>query len=128
MIYYRVQPVGLGLGHCSESSNGETADLHVFATAGEVFHLDAAVSLADVRRVYGGEVVEIAAPESWNNGDVEGVAIDPAAGRIVRRWSLEEFAVVAARELYDDAADLDGTEAWSLHRRHTNPADLEAIP
>lgn len=125
--FYRIQPAGLSLAHFSESSNSETRELHVFNTAGNVFHTDGASSLEAVEKYYGGEVVEIEAPESWDNGDVEGVAIDPSQAVITRRWSLRDFSALAAVHLYGEA-DEDQDDCWKHHRRNTNPADLEVMP
>lgn len=89
--YYRIQPAGLGLtGHRSETSSGELADgLHVFASACEAVNPD--VGQLHRAEYLGDEVVELEAPAHWDNGDVEGVCVDPSDARIVRRWTLDAF-------------------------------------
>ena len=84
--YYRIQPAGLGIDHRSETSDGSlSVGLHVFQYAGAVACIDGPLSY------YGDEVVEIEAPGHWDNGDVEGVEIDPSEATILRRWSAQEF-------------------------------------
>jgi hypothetical protein len=85
--YYRIQPKGKGLQHLSEDSAGEYHGLHVFDSP------RAAVCCEEIPTVYGNEVVEIEAPGHRDNGDVEGVLIDPAKARITRRWTLNGFAL-----------------------------------
>lgn len=86
MIYFRIQPAGMTLEHLSEDSAGELSSLHVFETPYETIHC------AELPTVYGDEVVEIEAERHWENGDVEGVAINPSHAKIIRRWTLDDFA------------------------------------
>lgn len=88
------------MDHCSEDSNGERGSLHVFESAA------AAINCEECPTVYGDEVVEIEVAKVWGNGDVEGVACDGASAKIVRRFTLDEFAKFASPEV----ADLDRDE------------------
>lgn len=87
MLFFRLQPSGLGIDHLSETSSGELADgLHVFVGAHEVVRLDALPP-----EWYGDEVVVIEANHFWPNDDVEGVCIDGAQARVVARIPFSEF-------------------------------------
>jgi len=102
--FYRVQPAGLGLDHHSASSRDiaedtETPGVDVFLSAWQVWNTDG--FLAD----YGDEVIEIEAPKSWDNGDVEGVRVEPSQARITRRWSLDEYARAFGFDDAEDAVD-----------------------
>lgn len=119
--YYRIQPSGMGLDHTSETSNGTTTGLHVFETPSHVFGSEGHP------HDYGDEVVEIESPNHKNNGDVEGVEIDPSKSRITRRWSTKDFPSAVApwlKDLSDD--DFDPTYAYkdlphwhALKNRHS---------
>lgn len=91
MIFFRIQPKGLGIkGHYSETSNtidtGELSDgLHVFERASQIFATD-----GNIER-YGNEILAIEAEESWDNGDVEGVNINPEEARVIKRFSIKTF-------------------------------------
>jgi hypothetical protein len=90
--FWRVQPSGLGVDHYSETSSGERADgLHVLDDERRVLSLDCGTSLRMARRAYGDEIVEIEAPRAWDNGDVEGVCVDPTEARIVTRYTWAQF-------------------------------------
>lgn len=84
--YFRIQPSGLEISHYSEDSAGDSDNLHVFDSP------IATINCSENPTVYGDEVVEIDAVKSWDNGDVEGVAINPKKATITRRWTLEDFA------------------------------------
>lgn len=89
MLVYRIQPAGMGINHKSEDSNGGCLSLHVFDSP------QAAINCEGCPTVYGDEVVEIEVGRVWDNGDVEGVACDPAEAIIARRFTLDEFAKFA---------------------------------
>lgn len=106
--FYRIQPAGLGLNHESEDSAGECNSLHVFDSMAATLNCEGRPT------DYGDEVVEIEAPRSWENGDVEGVAINPATARIVARYTLNEFAAMACPEVASlDTDDVDATLAYA---------------
>jgi hypothetical protein len=101
--YYRIQPAGLGLDHQSATSNGTSGWLHVFQTPAHVFGTEGHP------KDYGDEVVEIEAPKHRDNGDVEGVEVNPKASRISRRWPVSEFPKAVAPWLSEfSAEDIDG--------------------
>lgn len=108
--YYRIQPKGLGVTHRSQTSNGESRGLHVVQTPEHLFGLEGKP------RDYGGdapEVVEIESPWHRENGDVEGVEVDPMFSRITRRWSPDEFALQVHPWLKEH--DLDDDNPYSEH-------------
>lgn len=109
--FFRIQPSGLDASHLSEDSSGEAASLHVFDS------VRATIFCSELPTVYGDEVVEIEAPRCWDNGDVEGVAIDPTKAKIVARYTLRDFAILACPAVGDmTAAEMDEIEdslAWS---------------
>lgn len=84
-IYYRIQPAGLGIDHASEDSAGDRASLHVLTSPSSVFNMDLEPE------GYGDEVVVIEADRHWDNGDVEGVAIDGRRARVVGRIPIDEY-------------------------------------
>ncbi len=94
-MVYRIQPAGLGVNHKSEDSNGDRLHLHVFPSEYATIHCEGNPS------DYGDEVVEIDVDDTWDNGDVEGVACDPANAVIVRRFTLNDFAKFAVPEVAD---------------------------
>lgn len=107
MKVYRIQPVGLDVSHCSETSNGNAIDLHVFDSP------LAAIQCEENPTVYGEEVVELEVDRVWDNGDVEGVACDGSRATVTQRWTLDEFAKFAAPEIADLTADeIDCTLAY----------------
>lgn len=99
MQVYRIQPVGLGVNHKSEDSNGDELSLHVFDSA------IAAINCEGNPKDYGDEVIEIETDSVWDNGDVEGAACDGATAVIVRRFSLNEFAKFAVPQVADMSDD-----------------------
>lgn len=115
--YWRIQPAGLDLSHFSEDSEGEATCLHVYTSQQDVIHCaegNSEGSGLNGSRLYGDEVVEIEGGESWENGDVEGVAINPATARITKRFSADEFC----RKMMDSVdADYDeDDDLWSQAR------------
>jgi len=100
--YFRVQPAGLDIaGHYSQDSGDGIEGLHVFDEPGQVFATDVPMS------VYGDEIVVVEAPDSWENGDVEGVCIDPSTAIIVARYAPAAFLAHYWPDL-DDGEDPDG--------------------
>lgn len=92
MRFWRVQPHGLDIRHYSETSNEKQAGgLHVLDDWRQVLNLDIGQSLRSVKRAYGNEIIEIESPLSWENGDVEGVSIDPLQSRIVARYTWAQW-------------------------------------
>ncbi len=101
--YYRVQPAGLEItSHVSDDSSERDDDenpyeapargLHVFEYPLDTLKTDVARGdLEALSTYYGDEVVVIEGGECWDNGDVEGVAIDPETARVVARYSLEKW-------------------------------------
>ena len=82
-IYYRVQPVGLGIaGHRSLTSNDETPyGIDVFNDADQLTRSETWTAVSD-----GDEVLVIwSADDTWENGDVEGVRLDPETAEILAR-------------------------------------------
>lgn len=124
-LYYRIQPKGLDIKcHYSELSDswetGELADgLHVFERPSETFH---AIWYNGMREAYGDEIIVIEAEENWDNGDVEGVCIDPESAKVVARYSwnqwvslwkeviAKEFPDVLDEDLYNDFQELQEYE------------------
>ncbi len=114
--YYRVQPAGHALEHTSESSAGDADEgLDVFLHARDLLRLDAD------RSDYGDEIVVIEGGDWWDNEDVEGVRIDGAEARIVRRLTWDKFdgLVIAALEL-------EG-EWWPTRGGYTTEGDRRLI-
>jgi hypothetical protein len=128
--YYRIQPRGMGINHVSETSNGVSDRLHVVQTPEHVFGLEGHP------KDYGGEhpeIVEIHSPSHRDNGDVEGVEIDPDKSSIGRRWTPDEFAKAVHPWLKDENPDeyeLTMAEArhplFSLAKNHSEHFDLSA--
>lgn len=120
--YYRVQPAGLGADHTSETSNGRSNWLHVVETPAQVFGLDAGLS-------YGAEnpeIIEIYAPGHRQNGDVEGVEINPKKAVVGRRWAPEDFAKAVYPSFADvDPGDFDLTAAESEYPLYFLAANAE---
>lgn len=118
MKFYRIQPAGLSLNHKSEDSSGESLHLHVFDS------IEATLNCEGVPSEYGDEVVEIEADNSWDNGDVEGVAINGHKAVIVNRFSLDQFAAIACPSVATLTADdlesvpvaYNGCELWFAAR------------
>lgn len=110
--YYRVQPAGLEISsHRSEDSAGDRSALHVFELPLDTLKTDAGRgSLYALAEFYGDEVVVIEAGASWDNGDVEGVAIDPATATIVARYPLTDWLVALANASGIEFED--GPETW----------------
>lgn len=93
-IYFRIQPKGLGIaGHLSESSDGSKENLHVFTEPWQVLATDVSP------KTYGDEVVVISGGEYVDNGDVEGVGIDPSGASIVARFSYSEWVAKIAQTI-----------------------------
>lgn len=104
-IYFRIQPSSLNInGHFSECSDGSVADgLHVFSQPHETFY---AIWNNGLIEAYGDEILVIEASESWDNGDLEGVCIDPDDAKIIKRYSWSEWA-----EIYKHVIRLTFSEA-----------------
>ena len=80
--YYRIQPAGLAVtGHRSEASDGSRHGLHVFVNAADTLHTDGWAGCPT------DEVVLVAASRHSDNGDVEGVAVDPDAVMEIARYA-----------------------------------------
>lgn len=111
--YYRIQPTGLGItGHYSETSvtweTGELADgIHVFTAPCQTFATDGDMDS------YGNEVVVIQADQEWDNGDVEGVCIDPEDAQIIARFSWESW-IELWKSIVTDAGDEFDIESMDL--------------
>lgn len=106
---WRIQPAGLPVaGHRSEDSAGERLHLHVFASEVELFGTDVGADR------YGDEIVELQVPETWGNGDVEGVACDPDAAVVVRRWSIRDWVDAVAPGWRDLVEEVRGVGACPL--------------
>lgn len=106
-IYYRIQPAGLPIaGHRSTASDESVPfGVDVFYQAQDVLRPDGPVAY------YGDEVVVLRAGQHWENGDVEGVRIDPATAHEVARLSWSDFAVLCeSTGLRSDEMD-DAVEA-----------------
>ena len=91
-IYYRVQPAGLGIaGHRSLTSNDETPfGVDVFDDADSVRHSDTWRGRNDTDEV----VVIASSDEPWDNGDIEGVRLDPDTAEILARVPVARWAEV----------------------------------
>lgn len=109
-IYFRIQPKGLDVkGHYSETSTGEISDgLHVFLAPSETF---TAIWENGFRDAYGDEIVVIEAGEWWDNGDLEGVCIDPDEARILKRYSWEEWV-----KLWKEVIAKDYPDVWKSEK------------
>jgi len=103
--YFRIQPAGLDVkGHFSidgkTEDTSELADgLHAFMYSWQTFWTDGD------RGWYGDEVVVIEASEDWDNGDVEGVCIDPMEAKIVARYSWEDWMSLWKSVIGDDSIE-----------------------
>ena len=89
-LYYRIQPAGLDIsGHRSEASDDTLpVGIDVFRSAIDTLCTDVGA------QVYGNEVLVIDAAEHWDNGDVEGVRIDPSSARVVARFSFAQWGAL----------------------------------
>lgn len=106
---WRIQPAGLPVvGHRSEDSVGDHRSLHVFASEVELFGTDVGAQR------YGDEVVELRVPGTWCNGDVEGVACDPDAALVVRRWTFGAWVDAVAPGWRDLVEEVRGAGACPL--------------
>ena len=84
-VWFRVQPKGLGLNHCSETSNGELANgLHVMQT------MEQAISQEGSYQMAGHELIVIRGPlRLADTGDVEGWLLPIGSGEIVARADFD---------------------------------------
>lgn len=104
MLYFRIQPAGLDIkGHYSETSStyetGELADgLHVVSLPSELMHLE--------RPIDADEVVVIEADNEWENGDLEGVCINPETSSVVSRYSWGEWLALW-KEVTNEPEEID---------------------
>lgn len=127
--YFRIQPAGLGIDHKSEDSNGDRISLHVFNDPVSLWGLDVSFSS------YGDEIVIIDGGDCWDNGDVEGVAIDGSAAHVVARMTLSQFVATyapgwlqwVADDLDCEVGDLDEHDILS-HRVNGKCADRFLLP
>jgi hypothetical protein len=109
--YYRIQPTGLEIsGHRSQTSLDETPyGIDAFTGPNDVIGSDSWIA-----RTATDEVLIIEAEGHWDNGDVEGVRIDPETATIVRRipvgdwltWLTEQTQV--AEQIVSRAVDAAG--------------------
>ena len=122
--YYRIQPKGLGVDHTSETSNGKSKYLHVVRTPAELFGLEGHP------HEYGGEhpeVVEVHSPKHRENGDVEGVEVDPKQSVVGRRWTPDEFAQAVYPWLKEENHnDFDLTHVEAKHPYYSVARDMQS--
>ncbi|HQR07024.1 MAG TPA: DUF935 family protein [Gemmatales bacterium] len=121
--YFRIQPKGKSISsHFSEDSAGDSKTLHVFESPFHALHSEGNPN------DYGDEVVAISHDGNHvENGDVEGVGINPKKSKIVKRWTLQDFA----KEFFPSASGDDeevsmswaGNEHWH-HARNSKDIDL----
>jgi hypothetical protein len=113
--YFRIQPKGLEIkGHYSETSIGEEADgIHVFCNPSDIF---TAIWENGMIEAYGDEILVIEAGDWWDNGDLEGVCIDPEESHIVRRLSWPEWVVIWKQAIAVDLPDVLNEEEMGEYR------------
>jgi hypothetical protein len=86
-IYYRIQPAGLEIaGHRSEASDDVLhAGIDAFCSATNTLNPDGWKAKST------DEVLVLSAERHWDNGDVEGVRVDPQAATVVARLSWQAW-------------------------------------
>lgn len=102
--FYRIQPPGMSLSHTSETSEGERLDdgyLFAYTSVGEVLW-----AMREWGRPYwmDAEVVIFSGNDSYDAGDVEGLAVLP--GEIIARTAYRDF--VYGHGTADDIALYEG--------------------